>query len=48
LFLNASAAIEAAPEVSRILAVELGRDEASRRRDVENFLAVANGYRFTA
>lgn len=48
LFLNASAAIEAAPEVSRILAVELGRDEASRRRDVENFLAIANGYRFTA
>jgi glycerol-3-phosphate dehydrogenase len=47
LFLNAAAAIEAAPEVSRILARELGRDEAWRSRDLESFLAIAKGYKFT-
>jgi len=44
LFLNAAAAIEAAPEVSRLLAKELGRDEPSRAADLERFLAVAQGY----
>lgn len=47
LFLNAAAAIQAAPEVSRILANELKRDETFRLRDLENFLAVARGYLFT-
>jgi len=44
LFLNAAAAMEAAPEVSRLLAKELGRDEPSRAADLERFLAVAQGY----
>ena len=44
LFLNAPAAIEAAPEVSRLLARELGRDEQFRLRDLERFMGVANGY----
>jgi glycerol-3-phosphate dehydrogenase len=46
LFLNASAAIDAAAEVSRILARELGRDEQWRARDLERFLEVAKGYMF--
>ena len=48
LFLNAQAAIEAAPEVSQILARELGRGEDWRVRDLERFLAIAKGYKFTA
>jgi glycerol-3-phosphate dehydrogenase len=44
LFLNSAAAIEAAPEVSRLLAKELGRDEQFRARDLESFLALAEGY----
>ncbi len=47
LFLNAAAAIEAAPEVSRLLAKELQRDEVFRLRDLENFLGVAREYLFT-
>ena len=46
LFLNAAAAIEMAPEVSRILARELQWDEAVRSRDLERFLEVARGYLF--
>jgi glycerol-3-phosphate dehydrogenase len=46
LFLNASAAIEAAPEVSRILARELRRDDQWRTRDLESFLTVARGYKY--
>jgi len=46
LFLNAAAAIDAAPEVSRLLARELGRDEEWRRRDLNKFLNVAAGYKF--
>jgi glycerol-3-phosphate dehydrogenase len=46
LFLNASAAMNSAEEVSRILAKELGRDEQWRTRDVERFLEVAKGYMF--
>ena len=48
LFLNAQATIEAAPDVSRILAAELGRDEAWRRRDLDSFIEVAKGYKFSA
>lgn len=44
LFLNAGASIEAAPEVSRLLARELGRDEQFRVRDLERFGEVAQGY----
>jgi len=46
LFLNAAAAMQAAPEVSKLLAQELGRDEEWRRRDLSNFLDVAVGYKF--
>jgi glycerol-3-phosphate dehydrogenase len=48
LFLNAAAAIESAPEVCRLLARELGRDEQWRTRDLENFFRIANGYKFSA
>ncbi|GGA59344.1 glycerol-3-phosphate dehydrogenase [Edaphobacter acidisoli] len=44
LFLNASAAIEAAPEVARLLARELGRDDESRERDLARFRETAEGY----
>ena len=44
LFLDARAAIEAAPAVARVLAEELGRDDAWRERDLENFYRVAGGY----
>jgi glycerol-3-phosphate dehydrogenase len=44
LFLNARATMEAAPEVSQILAKELNRSEAFRKQDVESFLTIANGY----
>ena len=44
LFLNARAAMEAAPEVSQIVARELGRDDASRERDLARFLQIARGY----
>jgi len=44
LFLNARAAMEAAPEVSQIVARELGRDDASRERDLARFLEIARGY----
>lgn len=47
LLLNAQAAIESAPEVSRIVAREIGRDEVSRIADLTSFLAVAGAYRFT-
>lgn len=48
LFLNAAASIESAPEVSRLLARELGRDEQWRTRDLDSFLCIANGYKFSA
>jgi glycerol-3-phosphate dehydrogenase len=44
LFLNAAAAIEAAPEVSRILAKELNRDDEFSARDLKRFQDVARGY----
>ena len=44
LFLDARAAIEAAPLVADVLARELGRSEACRETDLQNFLAVAQGY----
>jgi glycerol-3-phosphate dehydrogenase len=44
LFLDARAAIEAAPVVADMLAKELGRNAAWRERDLQSFLTVAQGY----
>ena len=44
LFLNARAAIEAAPAVADVLARELARSEAWKNRDLQRFYAVAKGY----
>ena len=44
LFLNAAASIEAAPEVARILAKELNRDDEFRTRDLNHFQSIAQGY----
>ena len=45
LFLNAAAAIDMAPEVAHLMAVELGHDAAWERREVAAFAAVAQHYR---
>ncbi|WP_144635470.1 glycerol-3-phosphate dehydrogenase/oxidase [Bordetella genomosp. 13] len=45
LFLDSMAARQAAPEVARLLAEELGRDAAWQARDVAAFEAVAAQYR---
>lgn len=44
LFLDARAAIEAAPKVASLLAAELGRDESFAQKDAAAFVAVAQGY----
>nr|WP_288812179.1 glycerol-3-phosphate dehydrogenase/oxidase [uncultured Sphingobacterium sp.] len=44
LFLDARAAILAAPEVARILALELGKDENWQKNQIENFEKVAKNY----
>jgi glycerol-3-phosphate dehydrogenase len=44
LFLNARAAIAAAPRVAELIAAELGRDGAWRDEQVREFDAVARGY----
>jgi len=44
LFLDARAALEAAPAVSALLARELGRDAAWEERDLESFKTLAKGY----
>jgi glycerol-3-phosphate dehydrogenase len=44
LFLDARAAIEAAPAVADLLAKELGRSDAWRDRDLQRFLDLAKGY----
>lgn len=44
LFLDARAAIEAAPGVADVLARELGRSDAWKARDLEAFYKVARGY----
>jgi glycerol-3-phosphate dehydrogenase len=44
LFLDARAAIEAAPRVADLLARELGRSEDWKVRDLETFYAIARGY----
>jgi glycerol-3-phosphate dehydrogenase len=47
LLLNARASIEAAPVVARLLAGELGRDEAWQRAQVDAYTQLARGYVFT-
>jgi glycerol-3-phosphate dehydrogenase len=44
LFLDARAAIEAAPETARLLARELGQDEAWQAKQVSQFTKLAEGY----
>lgn len=44
LFLDARAAMEAAPAVASLLAAELKRSDAWRARDLEGFLSIARGY----
>lgn len=44
LFLDAKAAITAAPEVAKILAQELGKDETWQKSQLENFQKVAKNY----
>jgi glycerol-3-phosphate dehydrogenase len=44
LFLDARAAIEAAPAVADLLARELGRSDEWKTRDLESFITIANGY----
>jgi glycerol-3-phosphate dehydrogenase len=44
LFLDARAAIEAAPAVADVLAKELGRTTAWRDRDMQSFLTIAQDY----
>jgi glycerol-3-phosphate dehydrogenase len=44
LFLDARAAIEAAPVVADVLAKELGRSAAWRESDLQSFLTLAQGY----
>ena len=44
LLLNARASMDAAPRVAELLAVELGRDAAWARAQVEDYASVAEGY----
>lgn len=44
LYLNAKAALAMAPAAARLLAAELGRDEAWQRRQLENFQQIAAGF----
>ncbi len=44
LFLDAHASIEAAPVAARLLAEELGRDEAWQKKQSEEFSVIAAGY----
>jgi glycerol-3-phosphate dehydrogenase len=44
LFLDARAAIQAAPEVARLMAEEMGKDENWLQDQLQNFTALAEGY----
>ena len=44
LFLNAGAAVEAAPAVARVMAAELGRDDAWIDEEARSFRALAQRY----
>ncbi len=47
LFLDARAAIEAAPTVADLLACELHRSEAWKANDLEDFVETAKGYLYS-
>ena len=47
LILDARASIEAAPLVARLVATELGYDEAWQARQVADYTTLARGYIFT-
>jgi glycerol-3-phosphate dehydrogenase len=47
LFLDARAAIEAAPTVASLLAQELGRNDAWKESDLLRFYETAQGYLYT-
>lgn len=44
VFLNARAALDMAPEVARLMAAELGRDESWQERQVRDFQQIAAGF----
>ncbi|HRN57653.1 MAG TPA: glycerol-3-phosphate dehydrogenase C-terminal domain-containing protein, partial [Agriterribacter sp.] len=44
LFLDARAALGAAPAVARLMAEEMGKDEAWQQDQLKNFTALAEGY----
>jgi len=44
LFLDAAASMETAPRVARLMAVELGCDDAWQQRQVSDYLTLARGY----
>ena len=44
LLLDAAVAMESAPRVARLMAVELGCDDAWQQRQVSDFLDLARGY----
>ena len=44
LLFDARAAIDVAPEVARIMAAELGRDQAWAQDQVDEFRSIARGY----
>ena len=47
LFLDARAAIQAAPEVARLMAEEMDKDENWQQDQLQNFTALAEGYLLT-
>jgi glycerol-3-phosphate dehydrogenase len=48
LLFDAAAAAEAAPEVARLMAVELERDRGWEQEQADDFRALAAGYRLPA
>lgn len=48
ILLDAAASIEIAPRVASIMAAELGRDQAWIDSQVDEFTALADGYRLTS
>jgi glycerol-3-phosphate dehydrogenase len=44
LFLDARAAVEAAPAVAKLLAAELNKDESWREKQLIDFMEIAKGY----
>jgi glycerol-3-phosphate dehydrogenase len=44
LYLDARAAIDMAPEVARLMAKEMGKDEAWQKKQIAEFTELAKGY----